>query len=95
MLRWKKRRYNVSPGDATQYLLRDTVTGTIVAAVQQIGDSKWVWYTLRGVKPAMNSCRTPAPMLEARAECIKYVKEHRRDDQKAQEAAVAAPGHEG
>lgn len=95
MLRWKKRRRKVSPWETTEYVLRDTDTGTIVAAVQQIGVGKWFWYTLRGIRPAMNSSKTPAPMAEAKVQCMQYVKEHRQDGQKAQDAATADPVHEG
>ncbi len=93
MLRWKQRK--VGPWETKQFVLRDTVTGTIVAAVQQIDVGEWFWYTLRGVRPAVNSYKTPVKIAEARAECMKYVKEHRQDDQKAQDAAPADSVHEG
>lgn len=94
MLRWKRRKREGSPWETTQFVLRDTVTGTIVAAVQQMDVGKWFWYTLRSVGPAMNSCKTPVKMAEAKAECMKYVKEHRQDGRETKTAATADPVHE-
>ena len=95
MLRWTKQRRGVDPGDATQYVLRDPAAGVIVAAIQQIDAGKWFWYTLRGVRPAMNSSKTPAKMLEAKAQCMKYVKEHRQDGRETRTTATADQVHEG